>query len=108
MFHDVMIYHARRHSFTPEFRVSLRVPEKIGQLPGLPVLARGPIAVFDELNRRYIGKIFLNRWSEKAQGTITKRCRLKRPHHKSTSVAKLIRRFIFCTTCFRHRPQQKL
>jgi hypothetical protein len=44
--------------------VSLRVPEKIGQLPGLPVLARGPIAVFDELNRRYIGKIFLNRWSE--------------------------------------------
>jgi hypothetical protein len=47
------------------------MPEKIGQLLVLPVLARGPVAILDQVNGGYVCQILLNGTAEEAEGAIT-------------------------------------
>ena len=48
------------------------VPEKIGELLVLPAFARGPVAIFDEIDSPYIGKIFECRRAHKTKWTVGK------------------------------------
>jgi hypothetical protein len=62
----------------------MRVPEKIGELLVLPVLARGPVAIFDEIDSRYVGEIFEFRQAHEIKRTVGKGARQKRSFSEFT------------------------
>ena len=68
--HDAMTDRTRRHPLPPERRAGMRVPEKIGELLVLPVFARGPVAIFEEIDSRYVGEIFEFRQAHEIKWTV--------------------------------------